>query len=202
MNRIVWRGALALSATAAALMGLPGPSQTVQANKVMQSGGINPGILRFCENQRNDGWVSRHAPRDETFFHQELTLGEGNYTLRVNSGGRFRFDIYVYDRETNGYLGGARNVTSHSQRLSAGKFDRAFLVQAVKTTANCRGCSINMALDAFNCPQRRPTPAKKPCRVNQCYDPGAQDLYGLPLRPPSCVAKPGANGGVCGTRGN
>ena len=184
------------------LAGILGPFQAVQANKVMRTGGINPGVLRFCENQRNDGWVSRHAPRDETFFHQELALGEGKYTLRVNSGGRYRFDVFVYDRDTKKYLGGAKNVTTHSQRLSAGKYDRAFLVQAVKTTANCRGCSINMSLDAYNCPQKTATPSKKPCRVNQCYDPGIQDLYGIPLRPPRCVSRPGADGGVCGTRGN
>lgn len=201
MQSLLLRSALVLG-TAAGLACLPGLSQAVHATVSMQSGGINPGILRFCENQRNDSWASRHAPRDETFFHQELALGEGSYTLRVSSGGRYRFDVYVYDRDTNRYLGGAKNVASHSQRLSAGKFDRAFLVQAVKTTANCRGCSISMSLDANNCPQRTPAPAKKPCRVNQCYDPGAQDLYGLPLRPPRCVSKPGANGGVCGSLGN
>lgn len=192
---------LGLGAAATIAVGFTPPTPA-HANKVMQTGRVNPGILRFCENQRNDNWVSAHAPRDETFFHQEVVLGEGNYTLRVNSGGRFRFNVFIYDRDTKRYLGGSENVYRYGQRLSSGVHGRAFLVQAVKTSDECRGCSINMSLDAYNCPRKTPSPTRKPCRINQCYDPGAQDLYGLPLRPPRCVSKPGASGGVCGTRGN
>lgn len=181
------------------------PAEPAGANKAVQGGSLNSGQIRFCENQNGDTWRTYHAPRDETFFHQEVVLGEGSYSLAIVPSGSFRFNAFVYDGETNRYLGGARDVRSYTHRFNAGSFGSKYIVQLVKTTQTCRGCSITMSLRAFNCPENADNSrrtSRPPCARNQCYDPGTQDLFGLPLRPPKCIPKRGANGDVCGTRGN
>jgi len=180
------------------------PAEPVEARKSMQGGSINSGQIRFCENQ-NESWQTFHAPRDETFFHQEIVLGEGSYSLAVVPNGNFRFNAFVYEGDSNRYVGGAQNVRSFTQRFNAGSFGNKYLVQLVKTSGNCRGCSVTMSLRAFNCPDSSGGSGgsgRPPCARNQCYDPGTADIFGIPLRPPSCIPKRGANGGICGTRGN
>ncbi|MGP1354525.1 MAG: hypothetical protein ACTS1Z_14510 [Parasphingopyxis sp.] len=188
--------ALALLLVIGGLAGLamqPAPSE---ARTYAQSGGINSSQLRFCENQRNDRWVTRHAPNDQTFFHQEIGLGEGNYTLNIRPNGRFRFNAFVYDAETRRYLGGARNVGAYTHRFRAGPYDGQFLVQLVKTTRGCTGCTVTMSLNAYNCPRQPRGNSRAPlCPPNSCYDSGLLGTSG-------CVRRPGANGGVCGTPGN
>ena len=138
----------------AILFGLAMPAATIEARGDVRRGGINSGQLRYCENQTNDRWITLHAPTDHTFFHQEIVLGEGSYTLDITPNGPFRFNAFVYDAETRQYLGGARNVSSYRHRFRPAPPSAGYLVQLVKSSAGCAGCMVTMSLSAHDCPRR------------------------------------------------
>ncbi|WP_417609992.1 hypothetical protein [Parasphingorhabdus sp.] len=161
---------------------------------------INGAQIRFCENQ-TERWVTYPAPNDQTFFHQELVLGEGSYSLAVIPNGRFRMNAFVYGGENSRYLGGNKNVSSYTHRFRVGdSFGEKFLIQLVKTSSTCDRCNVTMVLTAQNCPNR--SSARKPtrpyCPVNQCMT--GTGLFGIDK--PRCISKPGARGGMCGSPGN
>ena len=163
--------------------------------RTQAQGRINSGQIRFCENQ-TERWVTHPAPRDDTFFHQEVALGEGTYSLSMIPNGNFSFNAFVYAGEGNSYVGGSRNVRSHVQNLRVGDWSgEKFLVQLVKTSSGCRGCTVTMVLRARNCPDKPDTSrqSRPPCPVNQCLTDGG--IFGLEA--PRCVAKPGARGYSC-----
>ena len=158
----------------------------------------NSGQIRFCENQ-TERWTVYPAHSDNTFFHQEVVLGEGTYSISLIPNGNFSFNAFVYAGDGNRYIGGQRNTRSHVQNLRVGSFSgEKFLFQMVKTTSDCPGCSMTMVLKARNCPQssndsnrQQGTP---PCPVNYCQTTGG--IFGL--EPPRCVSSPGSRGWSCG----
>lgn len=178
------------------------PAEPAEARKVVQSGAINGGQIRFCENQSGDRWQTFHAPTDETYFSQEIVLGEGSYSIAMVPNGNFRFNAFVYEGDGQRYIGGARDVRNYVQRVKAGSFGEKYLVQLVKTTNTCRGCSVTMSLRAFNCPVNKPRTPTAHCPRNQCYQPPSSGIFGISPTPGRCIARRGANGGICGTSGN
>jgi len=161
---------------------------------------LNSTQIRFCENQ-TERWTTYPAPRNHKFFHQELVLGEGSYSISMVPNGNFTMNAFVYGGDNNHSLGGRKNVRSYVHNFRVGDWTGGkFLIQLVKLQDGCRGCSVTMVLKARNCPRKSNNNngnrrAKAPCAVNQCY---SQSLFGLG----SCVAKQGARGGICGTPGN
>ena len=170
--------------------------QPSSARKVSTNGAQ----IRFCENQ-TERWVTYPAPNDQSFFHQELVLGEGGYSLSVIPNGPFKINAFVYGGENSHYLGGTKNVSSYTHRFRVGdSFGEKFLVQLTKVGSACDRCNVTMVLTARNCPNRsnNSQPSRPYCPVNQCMTNG--DIFGLD--PQRCVSRPGARGGMCGSPGN
>ncbi len=174
----------------------------LMARKVVSGGKINGSVIMSCSNGMRENWVTYHAPRDSSFFHQEIVLGEGDYTLSMIPSGNFRFNAFVYEGDARRYIGGRKNTGSYSQRLSVKSWSgKKFLVQMKKVGQACRGCAVTMALAARNCPTKTNPSTNRSnaplCKPNQCADPKG-GVFGLP----SCLYKKGARGGYCGTPGN
>ncbi len=185
-------------ALTASLVGLDRSSAVGAAS----GGQINGSVVRFCSNGMRESWTTYHAPNNDGFFHQELVLGEGDYTLSLIPSGNFLFNAFVYEGDANRYIGGRQNVSSYTQRLRSGSWTgQKFLVQMQKTQQTCRGCSVTMVLTARNCPMKSGGSSNGNnaplCKPNQCADPNG-GVFGIP----SCLYKKGARGGYCGTPGN
>ncbi|MEP2990293.1 MAG: hypothetical protein ABJN65_15025 [Parasphingorhabdus sp.] len=192
---------IAATAIVALLAGLFA-TDNLMARKVVSGGKINGSVIMSCSNGMRENWVTYHAPGDSSFFHQELVLGEGDYTLSLIPSGSFRFNAFIYQGDARQYIGGRKSVGSYSQRLSVKSWSgKKFLVQMKKVSQSCRGCAVTMALTARNCPGKTNSPSQRStaplCKPNQCAD-RKGGLFGLP----SCLYKKGARGGYCGTPGN
>ncbi|WP_417622007.1 hypothetical protein [Parasphingorhabdus sp.] len=172
------------------------------ANKVVAGGKINNAVLMSCSNGMRENWTTYHAPRDHSFFSQELVLGEGDYTLSLIPAGNFRFNAFVYEGDARQYVGGRQNISSYSHRFNIRDWSgQKYHIQMKKIGQACRGCAVTMVLTARNCASKPSRPNNSPtaplCQPDQCADPNA-GLFGLP----SCRYKKGARGGYCGTPGN
>ena len=153
--------------------------------------------IRFCENQ-TERWTTPPSHGNDKFFHQEMVLGEGSYSISMIPNGNFTMNAFVYGGDNNHFLGGRKNVRSYTHNFRVGGWSgEKFLIQLVKLQEGCRGCSVTMVLKARNCPRKSNAtpPSTARCSANQCYK---DALWGLG----QCVAKRGARGGTCGTPGN
>ncbi|GAA4035193.1 hypothetical protein [Parerythrobacter jejuensis] len=155
---------------------------------------INGPVILTCDNQRNEQWVTFHAPRDGTFFNQRLVLGEGSYSVSMVPSSSMRFNAFVYRGKQDSFVGSRSNVASHTQRFDVDWSGEEFLIQ-LKRTSGCTNCRVTMTLRAYNCPTVKSQPARPMCRPNQCYQDG---VFGTGR----CIAKRGAKGGMCGSPGN
>ena len=171
-------------------------SQASFARKVVTNGGQ----IRFCENQ-TERWTTYPASGNHKFFHQEVVLGEGSYSISMIPNGNFAMNAFVYGGDDNHYLGGKKNTRSYVHNFRVGDWaGEKFLVQLVKLSESCRGCSVTMVLKARHCPKKtaRRRPAAPSCPINQCLTDGG--LFGID--PQRCVSRPGARGGPCVSPGN
>jgi hypothetical protein len=172
------------------------------ARKVVSGGKINGSVIMSCSNGMRESWTTYHAPRDPSFFHQELVLGKGDYTLSIIPSGNFRFNAFVYEGDARRYAGGQKNTSSYTQRLNVRSWTgEKYLIQMKKTQQACQGCAVTMVLTGRNCASKPSRPSNRSsaplCKPNQCADPNGS-VFGLP----SCLYKKGARGGYCGTPGN
>lgn len=160
------------------------------ARKVVSGGAINGPVVMSCTNGMRERWFTNHAPRDSNFFHQEVILGEGDYTISMIPNGGFPFNAFVYN-DANKYIGGRQNVRSYSHRFRVTDWaGKKFLIQMKKTANTCAGCGVTMAITARNCPASTPGIAAPMCKPNQCYK-------DAPFGTGQCVPKQGARGGYC-----
>lgn len=159
-----------------------------------------PGQLFFCENDSRS-WTLYESSQPRMFQQEISVQGPGTFTLNIQANG-FGFEGFSYTR------GSAWDKWKYVTKTNKGKRNwqqtwrvfgdeqRLGLLQLIKDSSACRGCTITMKMRASNCKKKPPVrraPVKQ-CAANQCWNGSTGGLYGLTQ---TCDPYPGWNGSKC-----